>query len=432
MTSALAIAALTALVWRPWHRDPQPPWSARLLVNLPTSRVITATTVQPSLASGEVGAVYADPGATLPALRGADGRSAMWVAYPADDSLSASLVLDQFLIPEEVHGARTSLAGLGGSAARISFGPIDGRVYDVTTNGLTRAEALAFAGSIDVNRGEPILRDQTVALGMERVGTYGDYLQTLEVLQFDFYTRQSTATTSVVLAASITGVVTISSLAGRDDDPFVRMMQLILGSTTDTAVHRQPAISANVSDLDTSPRITSLVAWHERGRFIVVAGSGDTKETMTMAESTSELTEAEWVSVAANVDPSPMRPSAFIGYRTNADGSVVHVAASTSNDTGDLQLCTDRQSEVQCTVEPATPLPILTRTTVDYHDVVVAMVDSTEPLAELRIAHTDGSVDVHVLFQPTWAVPGPAVAVFTGGNFESAELLVDGQVVATI
>jgi hypothetical protein len=63
---------------------------------------------------------------------------------------------------------------------------------------------------------------------------------------------------------------------------------------------------------------------------------------------------------------------------------------------------------------------------------VVAMVvaDAVEP--QLRITHSDGSVDVHVLFAPGTDLPGPAVAVFLPDDLREAALVVDGAVVATL
>lgn len=435
--SVVVVVAASVLVWRPWQHDPDTAWSNRLLVEGPLSSVVEVAIDEPWIApsSGEVGFVFAEPGAVLPRLRSGEGRSAVWQASAVDSMNAWSWSMSGDTPTLEVQGVPARVDGVDGSAVRVSFGPLDGRIFEVSTNALTKEEAVSFAGAIAVERGRPVLRDESVLLGMEPVGTYDEFNGALALL--NLASGPTTAThTSVQLVGPQGGTVAISSTPDPGDGRLLTMAQLVLGGDATGGVHERPTLTRDLrptTDDDQQVR-GSMVVWHERGRFVVVTGSGSVDETLALAETTHEVTEEAWAPVAEQAQASDFHYPAFVGFHTTGDGSITAVSASTDS-LGGLSLCLDDQvgsGDDGCVSDRDTQLPMLTFVSIRDLTFIFAMVSPDASLPELLVTRADGSVRVHPLFRPSGSVPGPAVAVSLPDDFQGAALLIDGDTVATL
>lgn len=439
--SAVAIALVAALVWHPWLQPPEPPLTNRLLLDRPTSQVLDVGIDEPwwGSSAADVGLVLAEPGAVFPMLRSGVGRSAIWTSYAADSINAAYGGLGgQGEAVADVQGTPARLTGTSGSVVRVGFGPLRGRMYDVTANGLTVESALRFANSIGVENGEPVLHDDDVLQGMEPVGSYDAFNVALGILNGGYFAPPTTPLTRVdyVDGGDDDGTVSVSSAPDDHDGEMLAMLSLLLGTPADHVVHDHPAFAADiraVSDQEQGP--ASIVAWHERGRFIVVSGSGDVATTLALAETAHEATEEEWAPVADQAITDNFLYPATIGFRREADGSITGVSATYSQPSG-LALCLNVDQQFgtgdECAVEDDMPSPFLTVMRIHTEALLVALVaeDSVQP--EIHVTHADGTVDVHLLFRPSTALPGPAVAVFLPDDFREAALIVGGKVVATM
>ncbi len=433
----VAVAAAALLVWHPWRHDTEAAWSNRLLVEGPISSVVDVAIDEPWFggSAGEVGFVFAEPGAVLPYLHGGEGRSAIWQSSVVDSMNAAYWSMTGYASTLEVQGAPARVDGVDGSAVRVSFGPLDGRIYDVSTHAMTKDEAVSFAGAIAVERGRPVLRDESVLLGMEPVGTYDEFNAALILLNLG-YNGPTTAThTSVELTRPQGGIVAISSLPDPGDGRLLTMAQLVLGGGVTADVRERPALAQNVRVVtNDDQQVRSLVAWDERGRFVVVSGSGGVDETLALAETTHEVTEEAWAPVADKANAFEPRFPAFIGFHTADDGSITAVSAS-ADEFGVVSLCLDDQvgsGADGCMSEPDAQSPMLTLVSIRDLTFIVAMVSPDAPLPELLVTRTDGSVGVHTLFRPSSSIPGPAVAVSLPDDFQGAALVIDGETVATL
>ena len=433
----MAIAAVTMLVWQPWRHDPEPAWSNRLLVDLPTNLVIDAAIEQswPGGLAGDIGYVFAEPGAVLPFLQGGKGRSASWNSTAVDSVRSAFRPTSDGTPEVLIQGVPARVAGVDGSVVRIAFGPLKGRYYDVTTNGMSTPEALGFAENIAVDRGQPELRDNSVLLGMEPVGTVDDYYAALTLLNIGFGGPTSSRPTTVKSVRASGGIIVISSLSDGDESgALLNMALLLFGADSGATVRGHPALAREVrSILNNDQEIVSVVAWHERGRFIVISSSGSVDETLALAATTHEAGDDEWAAVASTINQNIVTPAAGIGFRIATNGSLDQLLAASSGTDATVNLCLETQpeSDARCTDTPIDGLPLLTLVALGEDSVVLAMASTEAVSPELHITHSDGTVDIHILFRPTLGIPGPAVAVFLPADFKSAALLIHDEVVAT-
>ncbi len=442
VVGALALAATAILIWHPWRNDAEASWSNRLLVDLPTDRVIHLTVGEPLIGGmgawgADVGYVFAQPGAVLPFLQGGEGRSASWNSIAADSMLAAFRAADDNsgTPPPSIQGVPGRIDGVGGSVVRISFGPLNGRYYDVTTNGMSKPEALRFAEAVTVEGGQAALTDDSVLLGMEPIGTLDDFNAALSMLNLGFSAPTTAQPTTTTMARAEGGSITLSSLTDDGTGTLLDMALLILGPETSATVHGERALARDVrSLLNNAQEIVSVVAWHERGRFVTISGSGDVDETLALAATTDEASTSEWATLTAAKSSQLETPPAAIGNRMSANGSFEQVIASMSEVDGSLRLCLEvfGDADKHCNVEPVDELPVLELVDLDGNRLLTAMVDVRDVTPELHVTYTDGTVDIHVLFQPSNSIPGPAVAVFLRDDFESADLFVDGKSVAGI
>lgn len=446
VVAALAVAVVGLLVWQPWHHDPEPPLSNRLaLASQPFNEVesveIDAAWDGPSAA--EVGFVYADPDpdATLPRLRNAKGRSLRWVAYAADSAVprsNALVALDQVL------GTTVATIDRFG-ATQLDFGPIDGRRFTVTAFGLTRDEIMGIAQQIAVVDGEPVLRDESVLVGMEPIGTLAEFDTAVALAGGDLPVARQPLTEVVYVEGD--GRVSVASTVD-PDGAVERMLRMLVGGSTEPRVDGRTQLTTDVSDVGEG--ITrAQVAWRERGRLIVVRGPGTLADTRTLAETVVELPASQWQQIAGQAtapgaggfDRRVGSVGAFpatIGLIAGGFDSFWEIQASPSfTDDGKQRswsLCLMTDVGADCNAAPITAEPPSVRVhSIHGREIIVALAPAGSHEPMLRITR-DGEVELHLLFRPggTRTLPGPTVAVEASDDMELVELLVDGEVVATL
>lgn len=438
--SVLGLAAAALLVWQPWRHEAEATWSNRVLVDRPISSVTDVAIDAPWFggSAGEVGYVFAEPGAVLPYLHGGEGRSAIWQSSAAD-SMNAAYWSMRGYTPTpglQVQGVPARVDGFDGSAVQVSFGPLNGRIYEVNTHAMTKEEAVRLAGAIAVERGRPVLRDDSVLLGMDSVGTFDEFNAALMLLDIGLGGPTTATYTSVEMVRPEGGFVTITSLPDPGDGTLLAMAQLMLGGDATAIVHERPAVAQEVRVLiNDDEQARSLVAWHERGRFVVVSGSGGLDETLALAATAHEVDEAAWAPIAEQAYSVDSRFPAYIGFHTADDGSTLLVSATT-DERGGLSVCLENLDVIgpatSCAVETDAASPMLQQMELDDLTFIVAMVSPDDLVAELLVTRADGSVGVHTLFRPGGSIPGPAVAVLLPDDFQEAALVVDGKTVATL
>jgi hypothetical protein len=358
-----------------------------------------------------------------------------WISYAADSINVAygGFGVDGDLIGE-VQGTPARLNGAPGSVVRVGFGPVEGRMYDVIANGLTVGSVLRFANSIGVENGEPVLHDNDTLEGMKPIGSYDAFTVALGILDGAYYAPSTTPLTRIDYVDGGEGGDTVSVSSAPDDHggEMLGMLSLLLGTPADRRVHGHLAFAVDIRPLSNQEQqAASVVAWHERGRFIVVAGVRDVATTVALAETTHEATEADWAPVASQAITNDSTGPGTIGFRREADGSITDVSAGYSQ-SGGLTLCLNGQFGDECAVKDITSSPFLRVVRIHTEALLVALVTGDAASPELRVTRADGSVDIHLLFQPGRGLPGPAVAVFLPDDFVRATLIVNGKDVAEL
>lgn len=443
VAACLAVAAATLLVWQPWQDEPEPPLSNRLaLRNQPFNEVLSVMidAAWVGQSAGEVGLVYADSDAVFPRFTAGKGRSAWWMAYAADSRApSFAGVLSSRLVQGRSAAVTTDLSG----ATQLDFGPIDGRRFTVITHGLSADETAAIGEQIGVVDGEPVVRDTSVLLGMEPIGTLAEFDTAVALAGGDWAVAQLPHTEVVYIEGD--GRAEIDSVADSDGS-IERLLTMLLDADQQPTVDRRDVWTADVSEIGDG-RIRSLVAWRERERLIVVRGSYDVADTLATADTAVELNEAEWQRIAAQATPpgaggfdSPRGTvgafPATIGRIAVGFDSVGEIIATPTvfDGTAGSSLCLSTDVGIDCEPEQITQQPpSLTVHAVHGRDLILALAPpgSHEPM--LRITR-GGVTELHLLFRPGGerTLPGPAVAVERTDDMDLVELLVDGSVVATL
>lgn len=445
---ALVTATVAVVIWQPWHHEPTPPLSNRLVLDLPTSSVLDVgiDRLRPATVSADVGYVYAEDGATLPWLGTGSGRWLGWSAYPVDSPNTAySDFPDGGRRVDDVQSATAAVWG-DDDALRLVFGPIGGRIFDVGSSGLTLDEVTSVAGAIGVTNGRPTLGGGHDALfdllGLRPLGTYEELSAAVSLVLGGTRPPTSIATTAIGFTDGQGGVARIASVADTGDGPLMGMVRALLGPAGTATVHHRDALATSVQAVfssDSTP--DNLVAWHEGGRLIVVTGSASLAAIVAIADGAHEATEDQWAPIAAQADPDQDRylyTQSTIGYRLGADHAVMEISASMDRP-GSITVCLQDEfaGVEECARDPEMRLPYLHLAQIHSASILIAMVAARSEgdgsgEALLRLHHADGSVADHLLFAPGLRLPGPAVAVPLPDDLREAELVVDGKVVATL
>lgn len=328
-TAALAVAAVTLLVWQPWENHGGvtvsfPPGTAataaltdELVFAEPPADLIAATLgdVATDAEGGltnlqnAVGYLFGEPGASFDTGRGGTGRWAAFYAVPAQ-SLDAKVleVGDGSATVQGAPALRTT--SVGSRTTEINFGPLGGYMYSVATSELSQAESLAFAEAVSLDHGTPVVNDSTVLGDMRPLGSIADFAAVLGLVVV--VGEPGVAQAGIVSAQYATEGKTYSVTSHPADTSALTMVSFFFGAGEETTVHGQPALAFDIDPADPLLAFGSgsgtVVAWIEGGRLVIVTGPDGPVATTALAESVRPATDAEWVEVArvaANtVDPT--------------------------------------------------------------------------------------------------------------------------------
>ncbi len=379
--------------------------------------------------------MFAEPGASAGFSGETNGRWAIFLARESNLALDAT-GLDA-AVAATVQGASAVISS-SPFQFQIDFGPVDGRVFTVTTGGLSRAESLAFAEAVGVDDGVPVLTDDGVLGAMQPVGSIADYgVATSTVFQALFQSEEGSTATTVrygeysVTSRSVVGNTTLATLRFFLD-----------GEEGKQSVHGQRAFVADISSDAFGGRANSVVAWVESGRLVVVSSPDDVAATLALAETTRRATADEWAEVVAHsTDPVPnfggSDPVTLYNELDPASGDRFFLSAIVVD--GVLTMCAQDHSNggglaSSCETESYVSLPLLLATD---HSIgpqfVLAMIDLAErDGAELRITLADGTVEALPLFSFGPLLPGAAVGTLLPEGHGVVQLWNAGEVVATL
>lgn len=474
-TAVIGVAAIAAgaFAWSPWTDDdttafpdggaPELTLTDRLVFDDPPAELTAASLGADgggSLNDGlqdALGFFFAEPGASWDFTSGqTTGTWAGFVAIAADNENAPSVDEDNGgESADTIQGAPAVVHPVSGGARGITFGPANGLMFDVVTAGMSLAESLAFAESVGIDNGVPVISDGSVMGAMEPLGGISDYsvaigtgfaamspfseepgIVSAYYGEFDFNGAGNRAPTYSIATQPVSGSSTLS------------MLQFVLGGETGQTVHGQPAIV--VAEIESGFGLahvtSSLVAWVESGRLIVVTGADGAEATMALAETVRPATDNEWahvVEVAQNsFDPSiPLFPAAeTVTLHTLVDpetGNTVAVTVEIGDDL--LTPCVEEQnnngSSVSCGAFVTVDMLPIVLTTDDSSGrrFVLALTncDGCDE-AELRIKLADGTIESVALEAFGPQLPGPAVSTLLPDDHGTVELWIGDKLVASL
>jgi hypothetical protein len=183
-------------------------------------------------------------------------------------------------------------------------------MFTVATSELSRAESLAFAESVSLDHGTPVVNDSTVLGDMRPLGSIADFATVF----------------GLVLAIGEPGLAQariVSAQYGSEGKQYsvtshptttnaMTMAGFFFGEGQDVTVHGQPGLAFEIDGADPLLAFGSgsgtVVAWVEGGRLVIVTGPDGPLATTALAESVRPATDAEWADVARvaadTVDPT--------------------------------------------------------------------------------------------------------------------------------
>lgn len=440
--AVLGVTAAAAVAW--WPKTKPPEWRVfhtapvpaagltnELVFDQPPGRLVSATLppspvdIKPAL-----GYVFGEPDGTMLTRRWAAFRTRS--TGDADAAPAAPDVPQVNGVAAEVQRVRVR--------DNVTWGPVAGRTWDVTTNMLDEAQSLDFANHVGVVNGDPALAYQYQLAGMQPVGSVAA-LDCVKLLTDSFQGNhgRGAAQPTLLTWGTIEDSVSLGSIAAPADS--LPLVGFVLGPSRPTTVHGLPAV------LIASPVLAGpVVAWLEDGRLIMVAGDATAEELLALAESVRPATDVEWQAIASpdngivNSDPIRVDFGDAIPLYQNVDSPTGNVLAVTVQvvDAGlanDLVLvCIQQRSDLGTTYceTTSTQLPLLTTIESNGHNFVVAMADrSLSNSAELRIKLADGTWTLP-LQDFASALPGVAVAMLLPADYGVIELWDNGEVVSAI
>jgi len=473
VTSAVGIAVAGLLVWSPWREDntrsfadsatPELTLTDELVFDIPPAELTasslgTATTDDSFLGTfGEYeGYFFAEQGVSWDVFSGqSTGRWAAFFAAKQEDEDGPDMEVDDRETAGAVQGAPAVVGPVDGGIREITFGPVDGLMFSVVSSGMSLTDSLTFAEAVGVDDGVPTLSNASVIGAMLPIGDMADY---------DVAVSTMIAATSPLFAQP--GVVSVHygdfsmdgelnedsvgySIATRPlvGDPTLGMLRFTLGGEEGHSVHGLPAIVVDkVGDRlgFAGGQGSSLVAWVEGGRLIIVTGPDDVDATLALAESVRPATQDEWVEVVAVVqDPFAPDDPVFV----DQEGVVLYEGVDPA--TGDTFAFTVQFTDgfLVTSVEQRSggstdvgfgnmtdfELPLLTTDESTERKFVLAVIDRAEADgAELRITLADGTIETFPLVDVAPEFPGPAVATLLPEDHGAVELWNAGELVASL
>ncbi|MEN9644732.1 MAG: hypothetical protein RL238_1401 [Actinomycetota bacterium] len=305
----LVMAGLVAglLAWKPWYDDPRlvlddtrvraSELSERLVFDPPPSELRASTEHGNDIDAAEawsansVGFFFADPEATFDPDDG-DDRWFGFYARPSSDPRTP-LIFGQTTIagaPAEVSNETD------GDLIEMAWGPVDGFTYTAAASHLTVEQATAIADQLRIEEGKPVLLDDRTLVGLEPLGSFGDYLTLLTLSQF----TQDTGAGLDRLVGVYYGFdrEAVVSVPGRPEA--LDMLWFVLNlRPTEGEVHGLPAYGFTKGAGPFGGMDVSTVVWFEGGRIIIVAAAGEVDEVFELAQTVRPATDDEWQAVLA-------------------------------------------------------------------------------------------------------------------------------------
>lgn len=273
--------------WRVYASAPVPVagLTDELVFDNPPGLVVVADLPPPpTAAKPEVGYVFGEPDGTF--------LSRSWAMFRTGNAASQDTPPSTDL--PQVNGVTAEVRRLR-LRRTVSWRPLDGRQWVVTTNQLNETQAIEFANNVAVIDGRPALSLRYELGEMQPVGSVAAFDCIVNLKNLFLGTRNKIATQpTVVTWAWPDGRLSLGSIAApRDALPLV---EFVLGAGRAASVHGLPAVAIE------SPTLGPLVAWIEDGRLIIVAGdvpgSDPSTTLLDLAESVRPASPSEWQQVA--------------------------------------------------------------------------------------------------------------------------------------
>jgi hypothetical protein len=436
--------ATTAAIW--WPRAKNPEWQVfkpavvpaaglteELVFDDPPGLLLAVDLAPPPVdVRPESGYVFAEPGGAMLTRRWASFRTH---STSLPEAPASGDVANVGGVPAEVWRVRVRHV--------VEWGPLDGRIWTVTTNRFSEAESIEFANHVAVIEGRPALANRYDLGAMRPVGSIAalDCVVTLtSLLAGDrlygpvmptMLTWESTAETNG-------RTVSLASIAAPSDA--LPLVEFVLGAGQAITVHGRAAVAI------TSKALGPVVAWLEDGRLVMVVGDlADDDladdgladdELTTLAESVRPATAGEW-RVVGRTD---IRSEAGVSFNladsvTLFDGvdpaTGEELAFTVQVVAAQLLVCvegTPTHGVVCDTIVGSVELPLLTTLEIDGRRFVLGIADSE---AELHVKVADGTLALPLAdFGP--GVPGLAVATLLPADYGTITLQVADEVLAAI
>lgn len=418
--------------WRVFHTAPVPAagLTDQLVFDQPPGPMVNAELAPaPADIKPELGYVFGEPDGTMLTRRWATFRTRS--TNETDAPPAAADAPQVGGVTAEVHRVRVR--------REVTWGPVAGRTWVVTTNMLNEEQSLDFANHVGVVDGDPALAYRYQLAGMQPVGSVAalDCVKLLTDL-FRGDRGRGAAQPTLLTWGTLEDSVSLGSVAAPADA--LPLVEFVLGAGRVITIHGVAA-TVIVSRVLSGP----VVAWVEDGRLVMVAGHAPEEELIALAESVRPATDAEWGEIAISddaTDDDPVRVT--FGDATplyqrvdQATGEVLAVTVQVIVEVGsdDLaQVCVQLRfgigtSHCETTV---LNLPLLMTIAWNGNRFVVAMVDrSLSNGAEVRVKIADGTWTLPVQDFGA-ALPGLAVAMLLPDEYGVIELWNNGEVTAAI
>jgi len=438
----MAVISVAAATW--WPRSEPSEWrvfqaapvpaaglTEELVFDEPPGLLLTAD-LAPSAADikPELGYVFAEPGGTYLTRRWASFRTHPTNSNAAPVSTDGPLVGG---VPADVRRVRVRHF--------IEWGPLDGRMWTVSTNRFDEDEAIDFANHVAIIEERPALAHRYDLGAMQPVGSIAALdcvVMLTSLLRGDrllgpvMPTVLTWATAASPENHTLAGAVSLSSIPAPSDA--LPLVEFVLGAGSATTVHGQPAV------LIAPKSLGPVVAWLEDGRLIMVLGELADDELIALAESVRPATTGEWRVVGRVAVRDDDGFSFNLGDSVTLYQGIEPLAGGTFAFTvqvveDQLLVCLEGwPAGVVCDASLGlVELPLLTIVELNEYRFVLAIVDRAEAQgAALIIKPADGSFGVMLPLEDISELPGAVVATLLPTDYRAIELWNAGEVVAAI
>ncbi|MCE9622265.1 MAG: hypothetical protein K8R99_07980 [Actinomycetia bacterium] len=416
--------------WRVFHAAPVPVagLNEKLVFDQPPGAFVNADLPPaPVDVKPQLGYVFGEPGGTKLTRRWAAFRTATTSSDDAPVATDAPQVGGVAAVVKRVRVRH-----------EVTWGPIAGRTWTVTTNMLDEAQSLEFANHVAVIDGNPALAYKYQLAGMQPVGSVAA-LDCVELLTdlFGGERGRGAAQPTLLTWGTVDESVSLGSIAAPSDA--LPLVEFVLGAGRPITIH---GLAATV--ITSRVLAGPVVAWVEDGRLIMIAGDATSEELIALAESVRPATDEEWQAISdadvatisgfIQVDFGAATPLYQVVDPATGDTLAVTVQVVDPSSASNLMLvCIQQRSEVgtsHCETS-STELPLLTVIESYGYKFVVAMVDRNSNGSEVRITLADGTSTLPVQDFGS-GLPGLAVAMLLPTDYGVIELWDNGEVVAAI